>query len=92
MSYQDRVDIDKLYGLVWDYDANQPLFLSKEEFEVYKQHTLDRFFDKSTSDGRYSPIDHIHNNLSESQATEVQSIATDVVSGQVDLSGYLKMQ
>ncbi len=59
MSYQDRVDIDKLYGIVWDFDSNQPLLLTKEEFELFKGTLSDEYYDKVTTDELLA--DYLHN-------------------------------
>ena len=32
--YQDRVDIDRLYSLIWDNEANQLSLVKKEEMNI----------------------------------------------------------
>ena len=39
--YQDRADIDNLYFLIWDKEADDVLFVTKEEFEELSSKVLD---------------------------------------------------
>lgn len=37
MTYQDRIDIDNLYELIWDNETDQTQFITREEFEEFKK-------------------------------------------------------
>ena len=88
MSYQDRIDIDKLYALIWDNDSNQFLLVTKEDFEAFKESIGEDYYNKTDSNGLYSAIEHSHNYTTQE---EVQEIVDEAVSGeQVKLTGYLK--
>ena len=79
MSYQDRIDIDKLYALIWDNDSNQFLLVTKEDFEAFKESIGEDYYNKTDSNGLYSAIEHSHNYTTQE---EVQEIVDEAVSGE----------